>query len=128
VSIKKGDAMSDVFRRAGDAAHGYRIREPRSSVSLLSTGKMPARRRRKTMVWSSFRIPPPKRRRHRAIVPRVLRLERRALLAGSARHAPVTPAQQIAADVSQAAASVSTGVEGYDPTNLNNPSVPPAAN
>ncbi len=80
------------------------------------------------MVWSSFRIPPPKRRRHRAIVPRVLRLERRALLAGSARHAPVTPAQQIAADVSEAAASVSTGVEGFDPTNLNNPSVPPAAN
>jgi uncharacterized protein GlcG (DUF336 family) len=52
-------------------------------------------------------------------------------MAASARHAAAVPARQAAADVSDVAtvdAEVEdTAVQGYDPTNLSDPSAPPAA-
>ena len=82
------------------------------------------------MEWSSLRIPRPRWRRACAIVPCVSRLEDRTLMAVSARHIGAAAKPQAAVLVSQSAtlaADIAPGVHGYDPTNLNNPSAPPAA-
>jgi uncharacterized protein GlcG (DUF336 family) len=70
------------------------------------------------MQWSSFRVSSPRRARSHVLVPSFCRLEGRALLTASGRHAAAV--RQAVADVSQAAASgdnLAPGVHGYDPSN-----------
>ena len=72
------------------------------------------------MGWSSFRNSRPRRRRDRAVVPSVSRLEGRALLAVTAagRHATVAAGQAAggAVPLAQPAGSVTPiSVQGYDP-------------
>ena len=84
------------------------------------------------MEWTSFSRSRPRRRRADAVIPCVTRLEDRALMTASARHAAAVSAHHATADVSNVqtadAEATNISVQGYDPTNPTDPTAPPEPN